>query len=291
MERIPIASDDDRVAWSEVWQAARQAWPAIDLDSDVFVAYIAERHPKASDVITTLRTLRTSDLYLACACARGDLRAISAFERCYLSVLDKVLLRISGVNAAIVDDVKQQIRRKLFVADDRPVGIREFSGRGDLRRWVRVMGVHEALSILRRSVRETSDGALIEQAVLPAADPEIEYFKRRYQHQFMIACATALQRIDARDRALLRQSFVDGLTIDEIGALYRVHRATAARWLARAQLGLTKEIRAALIRTLDLQPAELRSVLRLIRSGLQVSLRSLFDGWQPPEPLHGATRA
>jgi RNA polymerase sigma-70 factor (ECF subfamily) len=84
---------------------------------------------------------------------------------------------------------------------------------------------------------------------------------------------------------------VDGLTIDEIGALYRVHRATAARWLARAQVGLTKEIRAALIRTLNLQPAELRSVLRLIRSGLQVSLRSLFDGWQPPEPFHGATCA
>lgn len=272
----------------DLWQAARQVWPAVELEHAIFAAYVAERMPDGD--FQTLRSLRTADLYLACACALGNVRAIETFEQCYLSVLDRALPTIAGVNAAIVDDVKQQVRRKLFVADGGPPRICEFSGRGDLRRWVRVMGVHEALTVLRRALRETSDDAVLEQAVLPAADPEIAYLKKRYQHEFTSACAAALQHLDTRERALLRQSFVDGLTIDELGAIYRVHRATVARWLTRAQASLTRAVHATLIRTLHLQPAELHSILRLIRSGLQVSLLGLFDA-RPRDAYDGANGA
>jgi RNA polymerase sigma-70 factor (ECF subfamily) len=42
----------------------------------------------------------------------------------------------------------------------------------------------------------------------------------------------------------LRLSFVDRLTVDDLGELYGVHRATAARWLQRACEELSSRMRA-----------------------------------------------
>jgi transposase len=38
----------------------------------------------------------------------------------------------------------------------------------------------------------------------------------------------------------LRYHHVDGLNIDEIGAIYRVHRVTAFRWLEKAKEQLVR---------------------------------------------------
>jgi hypothetical protein len=43
-----------------------------------------------SDGDAGLRLMRTNDLHLACACARGDAEAIAAFERHCLGVVDEV---------------------------------------------------------------------------------------------------------------------------------------------------------------------------------------------------------
>ena len=54
------------------WRAARAAFPAIAVESDVFAAHLGARAPAdAADAIAALALLRTDDLYLACACAPG----------------------------------------------------------------------------------------------------------------------------------------------------------------------------------------------------------------------------
>ena len=66
-------------------------------------------------------------------------------------------------------------------------------------------------------------------------------------------------------------SYLEGASIDALGALYKVHRATAARWLGRAREQLLSNTRGALSEQLGLADDELSSVMRLIHSRLEVS--------------------
>ena len=65
---------------------------------------------------------------------------------------------------------------------------------------------------------------------------------------------------------------LDGLSIDQLAAFYRVHRATTARWIEAARQAVLDGTRKELIRRLQLSRSELDSVMRLIGSQLDVSL-------------------
>ncbi len=60
-------------------------------------------------------------------------------------------------------------------------------------------------------------------------DLELTYIKQRYRKEFRIAFQGAFQALDAQDRNLLRFNFIDGLNIEQIGAMTGVHRSTVAR--------------------------------------------------------------
>ena len=79
-------------------------------------------------------------------------------------------------------------------------------------------------------------------------------------------------QLGAREQTLLRYHHVDGLNIDEIGAIYRVHRVTAFRWIEKAKEQLIKATLELLRTRLKLPSAELDSVLRMIRSQIHLSL-------------------
>ena len=57
----------------KVVEDARRSWPDIALDEQVFRTFVTE---KGGD----LSRLHAADLYLACACSRGDAHAIARFE-------------------------------------------------------------------------------------------------------------------------------------------------------------------------------------------------------------------
>jgi RNA polymerase sigma-70 factor (ECF subfamily) len=82
--------------------------------------------------------------------------------------------------------------------------------------------------------------------------------------------------MEARDRVMLRQHFVDGLTIDELGPLYGVHRATAARWIASAKEDLMTRTRREFMARARLSPKEMASVMRMVQSRLEVTLARLM---------------
>jgi len=261
---------------SEIVRAAQAAWPNVTLAPEIFVRHLHERLPPDMPADEALSQLHTTDLYLACACAEGDAQAIAAFDTHALAVIDRALAPLP-VDADGVAEVKQILRHNLLVGDGRRREILDFRGRGDLRGWVRVMAVRVALAMVRRARRsETFDDALVDGAVRGNEDPELAYLKRQYGHEFKSAVTEALAGLNARERTLLRQQVIDKLSIDEIGTLYRVHRATAARWLARARQSVRTATRASLMRRLALQPAELDSILRLIGSRLEVSLAAFF---------------
>jgi RNA polymerase sigma-70 factor (ECF subfamily) len=274
---LEAIADLDRRLWTLVAEG-RTAWPDLAVAATDVVAFVGRQAtPELAEA--ALDGLRPADLYLACACARGVTGAIAAFDREYIREVDIALARMQ-VGASRLADVKQLVRQRLFVgggtagAPTSAGKIAEYGGRGDLRRWVRSVAVRTCLNELRKGKREVllDDDHLIVQHAMGGDDPEVEYMKRTYQAEFKAAFADALGQLGAREQTLLRYHHVDGLNIDEIGAIYRIHRVTAFRWLEKAKDQLVKATLDRLRARLQLPSAELDSVLRMIRSQIHLSL-------------------
>ncbi len=270
--------DLDRRLWGLVAEG-RAAWPELQISARELVEFVA-RQLTADLADAALDGLRPADLYLACACSKGMGTAIAAFDRDYMKEVDIALARMR-IGPPRLNDVKQLVRQRLFVgggtagAPTSAGKISEYGGRGDLRRWVRSVAVRTCLNELRKGKREVlvdDDQLIAQHTVSTADDPEVEYMKRTYAGEFKASFAEALGQLGAREQTLLRYHHVDGLNIDEIGAIYRVHRVTAFRWIEKAKEQLVKSTLEHLRARLKLPSAELDSVLRMIRSQIHLSL-------------------
>ena len=87
---------------------------------------------------------------------------------------------------------------------------------------------------------------------------------------------SSLLALPPREKSLLKLSYLDGLSLDEIGALYRAHRTTVGRWLDAARQRILDDTRRGLGERLRLGEAEVDSLMALIRSQLDVTLHSLL---------------
>src|SRR4051812_38214536 len=145
-ESTPI--DFDAVL-EDVLGAAQRTFPTFCLPPDVFVAYLRERLPPDLPPPIALRRMHTSDLYLACACAHGHADAIAVLDERCLGQIDRALSKI-GIDHDVIAEVKQEIRYRVLVGGGGHAEIVDFSGRGDLRRWICVMATRQAL---RRQIR------------------------------------------------------------------------------------------------------------------------------------------
>lgn len=277
-ERSEVRSEEIEAMLLDLVGSAQRAYPTFSVPPDVFVAYLGEKLPAGVSWRLALRQMHTSDLYLACACARGDVQALAAFDDRCLRQLDRVLGKM-GIDAEASADLKQDIRRRVLVGDGRPAEILDFSGRGDLRSWVRVMAVRQALRDRDHARREVSveDDELL-QRIAASDNPALSHVKEIYRREFQRAFRGALRALPDRERTLLRQAYIDGLTVDELGSLYRVHRSTAARLLVRARLLLLETTRTRMMAQLDVQSQELDSIMQLIWSQVEISLGDLRRG-------------
>jgi RNA polymerase sigma-70 factor (ECF subfamily) len=274
-ESTPI--DFDAVL-GDVLSAAQRTFPTFCLLPNVFIAYLRERLPPDLPPPIALRRMHTSDLYLACACAHGDANAIAVLDERCLGQLDRALTRI-GIDHDTVAEVKQEIRYRVLVGDGERPEIVDFAGRGDLRCWVRVMATRQALRRKCRARREqTTEDDELWQHLVSAEPATFDHVKEFYRREFKRAFETALRALPHREKTMLRQHYLDGATLDELALLYRVHRATAARILGRARELVLASTRERLMAELDVPPQELDSILRMIWSRIEVSLRALRRG-------------
>jgi RNA polymerase sigma-70 factor (ECF subfamily) len=256
----------------------------VDLPS--FAAALGASVAGAESKGAALDALHHGDLLLAHAATRGHAVAVARLEREPMSSARAALGRI--LDAAEIDDALQALREKLLTSRDGAAPkLAEYAGRGSLAGWLKVVAVRLALS-RRRGARHqetpADDEAMLD---LPAPlQPELELFRARYRGEFKAAFQSAFQQLEARERNLLRLQFVDDLTVDQIGAIYRVHRATAARWVAHAREALFDRTRRHLSTRLGLAPSQLTSILDLVRSHVDVSLLRLLDdgGERSPRP-------
>jgi RNA polymerase sigma-70 factor (ECF subfamily) len=207
---------------------------------------------------------------------RGVPAAIEAFESGYVAEMSRALqrLRLSGDE---VTELTQVLRQELLVGQPGAAPtLASYSGRGSLGAWVRVTATRKGLKTFRRAAAADGgeDELLAKEA--PGDDPELAYLRSLYGDAFRAAFLAAMTGLESRDKNLLRQHFLDGLTIDDLAALHQVHRATAARWIGRARDELLASTRREFARQTNVTPVECESVLRLLQSRLDVTWRRLL---------------
>jgi RNA polymerase sigma-70 factor, ECF subfamily len=282
-------------AMREALVAGRRAWPDVELAEARFAGWVSERTIDAE----TLRT-RGAELYLACACALGEDsmqnpqrvphlprsfapdksggsardRALLLFDRTFIQTLRSGIARRT-LSPEQLDELRQRLRVRLLTGP-RP-RIASYQGHGPLGAWVRVAAARQALDMSAgaRHAAE-SDGPLADALVSAGVDPEIAAAKRQFQAEFRTALEDSLASLLPREKTLLRMHFIDRLNIDEMGTIFRVHRATVARWLA----AIRRQVFARVCEQLSLQlrssPSEVASLVRLVRSEVEVSVQRLL---------------
>jgi RNA polymerase sigma-70 factor (ECF subfamily) len=255
-----------------MFETGRAAWPALTLARTLFETHVSAL---ATTAAHGPLALRAADLYLACAAGHGDPSGIEAVERTCLARAVPALARM--ITPSEIDDVMQVLRQRLFVGADRRPRLLDYAGRGELRAWVRVSAVHTAFEHLRRLRRERAREADVVFG-LPSRteDPVLDQLRRRFQIEFRAGFQAGLAALDPRQRTLLRQHFLDGLNTEQLGALYRVNRSTAFRWLREARAELLRQVRSELAGRLRVGRDELDSLLRLIDSRFEVSAERLL---------------
>lgn len=254
--------------------SARAAWPSLALPDEDFLAHLVERLPSDSAPLDSLARAKAGDLYLALACARGMPEALREFDAAHGEELRQLAARESTRDA---DDVVQLVRERLFTGD--APRIAEYAGQGDLRRWLRVTVTRLVIDVGRKrsEAPPAEPDALVLALPDPSDDPEIAYLKRHYSDEFRAAFEAAVGGLSPAERNVLRWYYVQGLGIDQIAATRGMHRATAARQVQRAREALLAATRRRLGERLGLGESELESVMRMIESQVQVSVRRVLD--------------
>lgn len=258
---------------------ATAAYPSFAPPSGVFGRALARGLKEGRDPLRWLEQLRAADLWLATACEAGDAEAMATFERTLAPEIRRAAQR-SQKSVVDADDLLQLVSQKLFVeSPDAAPKIREYSGEGDLKGWVRVVAVRLMVDVGRKKSggeAPASAERAVDALFAAGADPELEYLKRHYRAEFATAFTEAIASLDPEDRTSLRQSLVDGLTVDQIAHAHGVHRATAARRVQKAREALLSDTRMRLMARLRLSRNELESVMRMIESQLHVSVGRLL---------------
>jgi RNA polymerase sigma-70 factor, ECF subfamily len=215
------------------------------------------------------------DLALATACAQGDAKAIAAFEATYGPVIRAVTARFAK-DPSHADELRQLVRERLLVGA--PPRISEYSGRGHLENWLRVAALRVCLNATRGHdpARPGASTGGLADLVDRGDDIELQFLKAQYRSAFRTAFVAAVAALDRGERAVLRLGLVHQLSIDQLGVALGIHRATAARRLAKARAQLVERTVTGLKSALVLDDAELASLQREIDGHVELSLSRLL---------------
>ncbi|WNG41761.1 sigma-70 family RNA polymerase sigma factor [Archangium minus] len=269
---------EGQLRWA--WDVGRASWPRVSLPADVFVRHLAQLflNSEGRPLAPRIDQLALGDLYLACACVHDLPGSIERLERHYLAKLPALLGGLKQP-AVVLDDVCQSVRIHLLVGTSE-AGPRlvDYTGRGALLSWIRVIAVRMALK-QGSSCRETSDEnvfAALEAFPAGGVDVDLELIKRRYRHEFRQAVRESFAALPSPQRHQLQLHFIDGLSTTQMGALFRVNQSTISRWLKSARQAVFEDTKRRLRERLGLSSMEFTSLLTAIESHFDLGLSQVL---------------
>lgn len=267
--QAPTASGE-RTLGSASFERGRNAWPGLSLDQELYSLRLA-----ATKIADVDLAERAEDIYLAVACACGDPGAHRLFEDHFLSQVPRFVSRFR-LAPHLLDEVRQRVRMKQLLGAQ--PGLSRYRGRGPLGGWVRTTAVRVASDVATQREQVITDSHRDLLDVWAAFDdgPEARTIKNFYRDKLTLALQDSLAALDAREKTLLRLHVIDQLSIDVIGRTFRVHRATAARWLAAIRRRVLDDLRARAALNWGVSTSDLRDLLCGLRDEIDVGVTRIL---------------
>lgn len=250
---------------------AQTAWPTLHASADEFAAALAALAPQHQ---LTVDSVDAAEAFLWAAWQHSPDAAIAAFTASHRSLVASIATRF-GLTGSDAADILSQLVQRLFVSDaDEPAKFTQYVGRGQLGGLVRVAATRLALTLVGSKGRQTSE--------VPSNTPDQhrstadKFAKAELQALLKQALEESATALTERQRAILRMHYVKQASIDDIAAVYRVHRATAARWLLDARSSMVENARETFLLRAALDEADLIEVASLVESQLSMTWSRLF---------------
>lgn len=238
---------------------AERAHPGLEIPTESWVEFFAQ-HLQQGDVAVQFVDLHAEDVHLILACRAGVTQALAQLDRRLRAVAPQALAGIR-LGALTSDELLQQVRTKLVVGADGKGKLDGYAGRGPLEGWLRVVIARGALSIVRAHPKQTSTLDESKLMLLATDDPQLTLLRESATPKLERALRDALAALPSEARVLLRLQVFEGLTIDDLAALYKAHRATMARRLARIRNQLIEDVRARARDLLGVGETEFQSLM------------------------------
>jgi len=260
--------DLDQAA-AQAYHAGRAVWAELRMDLSAFQAWV-----RGAGIDAEALRERGEELYLVAGCVAREAEAYQAFERRYLATLTQSVGRIV-LSPDQADELRQQLRVTLLLGPAPKIGT--FRGQGPLGAWVQVCAVRLALKLgAARDRLAGPDASLLEGLVSQEADQELLAAKSQYRDTFQAALEECFSALPSRQKTLLRMHFLDGMSIDEMGQVFHVHRATIARWLVAIRREVLEQICRKISLNLRTSSSEFRSMVRLVSPDVRLSLHRIL---------------
>jgi RNA polymerase sigma-70 factor, ECF subfamily len=219
--------------------------------------------PRLIPRLATATPAHVADVFVAVAATAGD-RAAATHVHERLAALATVAAR--GIVTEL-DEVVQTAAISLLVDD--PPKLDSYAGLGSLDAWLRVVILRTALSARHRLGTAEQPWLEIPLFVeMPAWRAHVGAFRSAFE--------AALAALPANQRVVLRQHYIDGVSVDALGRIYNVTRMSVYRWLAQAKAAVVAQVRAELGSSLALSADEVDSMMRAVRSSFSITVERVL---------------
>jgi RNA polymerase sigma-70 factor, ECF subfamily len=260
--------------------------------------YLFKPSPSISDkeVKTFFGQLNVEDLCFALACARGDEAAWDDFMREYRGFLQGVARQLIS-NETIAEELVETAWAELYGLrggeGKRSSKFALYSGRGSLKGWLRAVMFQISIDQHRRQSRfvqpeEDTEFDRITPAVSPFSESRTSDLGSRYREATQKALQKALTDLEPKMKLMLSYYYYDNLTLKQIGELFRVHEATASRWLQRVQKDIRQSVEKILQRDYKFNSVQIKECLNFAAESEDVDVRSLLAEAEPPAVDRGS---
>ncbi len=204
--RTEIAEDPQLDEWlANSLQMAREAWPGAR-PCPGYLTYLASKVPTLR-MAAAFVTLRARELFLMYSCLHADPRALAEFETRYQPYVARALKRMKWTSQAI-EEARAVLRERLFfpLPGDHAIAL-DYSGRGDLGRWLRSVAVRDAFKERERQRRHVDLEGHADALTDDNNDPEQDLELNREGAAFANSLLRAPAALPHRDLKLLFRHF------------------------------------------------------------------------------------
>lgn len=269
----PTLARVDNKALEQAFEQGAKTWAGVGLQFEVFRVH-CERVLGAEPEWDWTRF--GAELFLCCACANGDPVATRALESETLPQVVKAISRIDS-ETQFVEEALQILRDKLLVGPRAKIA--DYAARGPLVAWLSVAAARVALDAVRsRNARKREHPDLQDRLAQTDSTLLDDIMRTRYGDSFQRALKEAVRSLPSRERNLLRLQLVGRCSIDQLGRMYLVHRATAARWLEAARNRVFESVRQQMKAEHNLSDTDFESIARGVQSQLDLSITATISG-------------